>query len=77
MFFKGKEIVNANPETFIILEENYSKDNVNVYFQNKMIEDANPKTFQLTVSINQLLGLLPFCLTPLMSLSKQICVLNK
>ena len=39
--------MNANPKTFAILEENYSKDNVNVYFQNKMIEDANPKTFQL------------------------------
>ncbi len=47
VYLEGKVIPDADPKTFVDLNENYSKDAHNVYYQYQIIPGADPNTIQV------------------------------
>ena len=48
VYWKGKEIMNADPKTWERIDDHYSKDEKNVYYENfAFIPPADPETFEI------------------------------
>ncbi|MEA2042212.1 MAG: DKNYY domain-containing protein [Bacteroidota bacterium] len=46
VYYKNKIIAGANPATFSILTDGYSKDQKSVFFMTRFLKNANPKYFK-------------------------------
>ena len=47
MYYGNRPVADADPATFILLSEYYSKDRTNVYIAGDVIVSADPKTFEV------------------------------
>ena len=47
VYFDGKKINGASPESFKVLRDGYAKDTWNVYFDAVKIEGASPDSFKV------------------------------
>lgn len=48
VYMAGVKIPSANsPESFVILQNNYSKDKNNVYYRDKILDNASPENFEV------------------------------
>lgn len=46
VYYKGKPLEGADPETFDFITRNYMRDRNNVYYKGVRVEDADPATFK-------------------------------
>lgn len=53
VFYKAERILNADPQTFEVLEFGFSKDKRHVYRIGELLKDADPKSFQIIDYIYQ------------------------
>ncbi|MBN1184395.1 MAG: DKNYY domain-containing protein [Bacteroidales bacterium] len=47
VYYRDKEIKNAETNSFRVIYGNYAKDKKNVYYQNKVIKNADPESFKV------------------------------